>query len=205
MMIAHHVERCIERWGGTADLYEPISTFLDSTKLYLSDWRHRILLHSTLGVMWVEELFPKIITHKNIKAEGGGYSVSARTVAEQHILEDLGLVPTAKWMLRELPSYKLTNVSLHHLLTEEELRLIYKIRLLTYDKAYIYFSNLGVDLFTQKFGYARVDRYSKAFMTLTDRDKLLRVEDVLETLPINKWLGGLNSKQIKGVQRLCIK
>jgi hypothetical protein len=100
MMIAHHVERCIVRWGGTPNDYEAVNTFIDSSKLYLSDWRHRVLLHSTLGVMLVEELFPKLIPVRN-KRNLIKY-INTRTIAEQHIVEDLAFFGRKPTLYRQV-------------------------------------------------------------------------------------------------------
>ena len=48
--ILFHAKSSAQKWGGTPDDYVPIHKFLDQSKLYLADWHHRALLHSTFGV-----------------------------------------------------------------------------------------------------------------------------------------------------------
>lgn len=197
MEIAHHVERCLVRWGGSVEDYEDINTFIDSSKLYLSDWRHRVLLHSTLGVFFVEELFPRVFYNQS------GKLVTARTVAEKHILEDLGIIPTPAWVLRELPSKRL-GIKLCELsfLTAPELRLIQKIELLAKNKSYLYYTDLGLDIFTKRFGLDRFDCFKQAFNVITKSSQIISVEEILVKLPTPRWLAGLNANQIKGINNV---
>lgn len=77
--------------------YLPIHKFLDQSKLYVGDNRHRCLLHNTLGVALCEQFFGEVFTRAD------GQKVSTRSVAEQHILEDLGCIPTPADFMREMP------------------------------------------------------------------------------------------------------
>lgn len=87
------------KWGGTPEDYLPIEEFIDSSKQVFGDARHRALYHHTLGVFLCERVFGKVLviekpikgTH-HVKME----SVPVRLIAERHIIEDLGWLPSPK-------------------------------------------------------------------------------------------------------------
>ena len=88
-----HARRSVTLLGGTLEDYLPIHQFLESSRLHLPDARHRVLLHTTLGVQTVEEVFGLELAS----------SVSTRLVAETHIRADLGFIPTVEEALDSLP------------------------------------------------------------------------------------------------------
>jgi len=55
--VQFHSESSSVRFGGIATDYLRIHKFLDQSKLYLADWRHRALLHTTFGVALCEQFF----------------------------------------------------------------------------------------------------------------------------------------------------
>lgn len=88
-----HALSSAEKWGGTYWDYMPIHRFLDSSKLHFDDFRHRAVLHSTFGIQLCEQFFGDTITNND------GKQVEVRYIAQKHIQEDLGFVPTLKdWM-----------------------------------------------------------------------------------------------------------
>jgi len=93
-----HSKSSAARFGGTADDYLHIHTVMDSSKLFLADWRHRALLHNTFGIHVFEQLMGSSFRRKS-----DGIDVCTRTVITQHIMEDLGAVPTPGEFLREMP------------------------------------------------------------------------------------------------------
>ncbi len=102
--ILFHARSSAQRWGGTPDDYVPIHKFLDQSKLYLADWRHRALLHSTFGVALCEQFFGDLY-----RRPSDGEAVSTRAIAERHILEDLNAIPTPAEFLREMPLRRWMN------------------------------------------------------------------------------------------------
>lgn len=71
----------------------PIHDFLDSSKAHVADMRHRMLLHSSFGIYIVEQVFGAYFTNSS------GIVVNTRDVAEQHVIEDLGHIPSVdRWM-----------------------------------------------------------------------------------------------------------
>lgn len=91
-----HAKSSARRYGGTPEDYLPIHDFIDSSKAHCADHRHRAIFHSSFGVFIVERVFGT--TLKN--SEGKEYSV--RDVAEDHVLEDLGKIPTVMDYLQHM-------------------------------------------------------------------------------------------------------
>ncbi|MDE1905143.1 MAG: hypothetical protein KGH75_01650 [Rhodospirillales bacterium] len=89
----HHAVSSAKRFGGSAEDYQPIHDWLDGSKLIIADFRHRALRHHAEGCFAAEALFGTTITN------GAGKTVPVRLIAEQHILEDLGRIPSfADWV-----------------------------------------------------------------------------------------------------------
>jgi len=93
-----HAESSAIRFGGIAEDYLRIHKFLDQSKLYIPDWRHRCLLHNNFGIALCEQFFGDLHTRASDQTK-----VCTRTVVEQHILEDLRCIPTVEIMLHEMP------------------------------------------------------------------------------------------------------
>ncbi len=92
-----HAKVSVKRWGGRVEDYLPIHEFIDSSKIAMPDVRHRAILHSSFGCYMAERLFGTYITN------AAGKDVSVRDIAEEHIQEDLGFIPTIENWLEELP------------------------------------------------------------------------------------------------------
>lgn len=93
-----HAESSATRFGGRAEDFLPIHKFLDQSKLYIPDWRHRCLLHNNFGIALCEQFFGDFYTRPS-----DGINACTRAVAEQHVLEDLRCIPTVEIMLHEMP------------------------------------------------------------------------------------------------------
>lgn len=93
-----HSESSARLFGGEPEDYLHVHTVMDSSKLFLADWRHRALLHNTFGIHIFEQLMGV-----TFKRKSDGVSVCTRTILGQHIMEDLGAIPTAGEFLREMP------------------------------------------------------------------------------------------------------
>jgi len=91
-----HCKGSVKRYGGIPEDYEDIHNFMDSSKIALADIRHRAILHSSFGVFIAEQVFGKTRTNTSGKV----YSV--RDVAEDHVIEDLGRIPTMEHWLRNM-------------------------------------------------------------------------------------------------------
>ena len=103
-----HSKNSVKRWGGDESDFQAIHDFIDQSKSHFPDVRHRALLHSSFGLYIVGEAFghlevignsivkrPYIITQDNVK-------VSVKDIAEHHILEDLGRIPTVQDYLQNM-------------------------------------------------------------------------------------------------------
>lgn len=96
----YHAVSAAHKYGGRPEDYLPIEEFIDSSKKTFGDYRHRAMYHHTLGVYLCEDLFGKTITiQKNKKA----IQVPVRLIAERHIVEDLGFLPSPEHYLKHIP------------------------------------------------------------------------------------------------------
>ena len=91
-----HSRNSITRFGGKTSDYQRIHDFIDSSKAHFPDMRHRALLHSSFGIYLCEQVFG--ITFIN----SDGREISVRDVAERHVLEDLGRIPTVQDYLNNM-------------------------------------------------------------------------------------------------------
>lgn len=88
-----HAKSSAKKYGGRPEEYLDIHQFMDSSKASIADVRHRALLHSSFGCFIVEQLFG--IVRKN----SIGKEYSPRDIAEDHCMEDLGMIPSVeKWL-----------------------------------------------------------------------------------------------------------
>ena len=85
-----------KKYGGSPDDYADIDDFIDSTKQAVADVRHRAILHSAFGCFLVEKVFGRT----RINSEGREYS--PRDIAEDHIQQDLGFIPTMEQYLNNM-------------------------------------------------------------------------------------------------------
>jgi hypothetical protein len=92
-----HAERSAKKWGGTPDEYLELHQFFDQTKAHVPDNRHRLILHNSFGIYLAEQVFGLRIVNSD------GKRVFVRDVGVQHILEDLGNVPTLAQCLEGIP------------------------------------------------------------------------------------------------------
>ena len=89
----HHALKSVKKFGGCVEDYLGIHNWFDATKAHYGDFRHRALRHHTLGIFECEEKFG--VTIENLD----GKTVPVRLVAEQHVNDDCGFVPTvADWL-----------------------------------------------------------------------------------------------------------
>jgi hypothetical protein len=91
-----HAESSAKKFGGKPEDYLAIHNWLDESKAFFPDFRHRALRHHSEGVFVAEWMFGICITTSN------GTKVPVRCVAEQHIQEDLGRIPTVQDWLAEI-------------------------------------------------------------------------------------------------------
>lgn len=92
-----HAANSVKRYGGKIDDYIAIHDWFDSTKSAYADTRHRAILHNSFGIYLAEQLFGHIILNSD------GKTVHVRNVAEDHVVEDCGFIPTLENWLDEMP------------------------------------------------------------------------------------------------------
>lgn len=89
----HHAVSSARKWGGVPEDYLPVHDWMDGSKVILADFRHRALRHHAEGCWMAETIFGITITNSN------GHVVPVRMIAERHIVEDLGRIPSfADWV-----------------------------------------------------------------------------------------------------------
>lgn len=92
-----HARNSAKKWGGKPEDYQELHDFFDSSKSCLPDVRHRAILHSAFGIFMLERVFGTYITNSS------GRQVSVRDIGEDHVIEDLGFIPTVERWLKNLP------------------------------------------------------------------------------------------------------
>lgn len=104
----YHSLSSAKRFGGKPDDYIELHSWLDESKAFLSDFRHRAARHHTEGIFICEKLFGVTLTNSD------GKQIPVRLVAEQHVQEDLGWIPTlADWLRCIQPEPWMTKVAVH--------------------------------------------------------------------------------------------
>jgi hypothetical protein len=91
-----HAHISAKKFGGKPSDYQSIHDFIDSTKAHHADVRHRALLHSSWGCFLVEKVFGITMVNSD------GREFSTRDIAEQHILDDLGSIPSVSHWLNNM-------------------------------------------------------------------------------------------------------
>jgi len=96
-----HARISAKKFGGVPEDYIEIHDWFDSSKAHVPDARHRNALHHSFGIYLCEQVFGEIIQMPDGKFKrtpyitiSTGKQVSVRDFAEQHVLDDLGHIPT---------------------------------------------------------------------------------------------------------------
>jgi hypothetical protein len=93
-----HAESSAKRWGGKPEDYIAVHEKMDSTKMGHAEVTHRAVFHSAFGIYVIEDIFGRLLTNSD------GKNVFVRDIAEQHVLEDLGFIPSLSNWLKEMPA-----------------------------------------------------------------------------------------------------
>ncbi|WP_374191324.1 DUF6915 family protein [Streptomyces argyrophylli] len=96
----HHAVSAARKWGGEPELYLPIEEFIDSSKAILGDVRHRAIYHHTEGVWLVQRIFGVTL---DVPKGNRIVKVPTRLIAERHIQEDLGWLPSPADYIKGMP------------------------------------------------------------------------------------------------------
>jgi hypothetical protein len=92
----HHALSSVKRWGGSVEDYHPIHRWFDETKRHFGDFRHRALRHHAEGIFECERVFGPTLVNS------AGRVIPVRWVAEQHVNEDCGRIPTVGDWLKQI-------------------------------------------------------------------------------------------------------
>lgn len=83
-----HARNNVRKWGGKPEDYVDIHEFLDGPKQVHATMKFRAVLHHAYGIFLVEKFFGRELVNSD------GKRVSVRDVAEAHVIEDLGRIPS---------------------------------------------------------------------------------------------------------------
>lgn len=87
-----HAQASARHFGGEPEDYLPIHEWIDQFKDTVGDVSHRQYLHNTKGPWLAQEVFGRTITNSD------GKQILVRDICENHIVEDLGWLPSpADW------------------------------------------------------------------------------------------------------------
>lgn len=92
-----HALSSVKRYGGTVDDYLPIHNLMDSSKAVIADNRHRALTHNSwfIGTI-LERIFGTYFSNSD------GRAISTRTIGEEHVMEDMKVIPSGQDYLAEM-------------------------------------------------------------------------------------------------------
>lgn len=114
----YHAQSAARHWGGDPADYLPIEEFIDGSKESFGDVRHRALYHHTQGVWLCQKVFGTTIT---VKRRHGEIQVPVREIAERHIVEDLGRIPSPGDWLNNMNIQAWMGGKRHRFIGREEL------------------------------------------------------------------------------------
>jgi hypothetical protein len=104
----HHAQSSVKKFGGEVDDYLEIHQWFDGSKEHMADFRHRALRHHSVGIFEAEREFGIVITNSD------GRQVPVRFIGEQHVIEDLGRIPTlSEWLGHIQPESWMFGVQRH--------------------------------------------------------------------------------------------
>lgn len=95
-----HAKNSVRKWGGKPEDYLAVHDLIDRPKSAFPDMRHRAIMHHSFGIYVCETALGHNLTNSD------GALVSVRDVAELHVLEDMGRIPTLGDYLDGMPFYE---------------------------------------------------------------------------------------------------
>ncbi len=98
----NHAQSAARKWGGTPEDYIQIEEFIDSSKQVIGDVRHRSIYHHTTGVWLCQQVFGRTISVPKQNGHGT-VDIPVRLIAERHVIEDLGWLPSPADYLSGMP------------------------------------------------------------------------------------------------------
>lgn len=89
----YHAQTAAKKFGGNPEDYIEIESFIDGSKRIIGDVRHRSMYHHTEGIFLCERIFGTTIT---VDKADRPREVPVRLIAELHVMQDLGWIPSPK-------------------------------------------------------------------------------------------------------------
>jgi hypothetical protein len=96
-----HARNSARKHGGIWEEYLKFHEWLDQTKSHIADMRHRAVLHNSFGIYLLAEVFGGHFKNSD------GHIISVRDIGEDHVLEDLGSIPSLSDCLKTMPLEKM--------------------------------------------------------------------------------------------------
>jgi hypothetical protein len=97
----YHACSSVRLFGGCPNDYLFLHNFFDQTKVCVPTSLHRLLLHNTFGIDLCCQ-----IHGEHFQRSSDQITIQTRTIAEQHVSEDFGFLPTLQDCLRSHPLSK---------------------------------------------------------------------------------------------------
>lgn len=100
-----HAQLSVKKYGGLEKDYQHIHDFFDQTKAHHADMRHRAILHNSWGIFLCEQIFGTTIINSD------GKEISIRDIGEDHVIQDLGRIPSLDEMISLIPITEIGKLS----------------------------------------------------------------------------------------------
>lgn len=99
----HHALSSAKKFGGCWEDNIDIHMWFDETKQYTGDWTHRALRHHSAGVEWCIKEHGDTVRYYTTCDDFK--DIPVKLIAEQHIIEDCGFIPTPQDWLKCLVAH----------------------------------------------------------------------------------------------------
>jgi hypothetical protein len=93
----YHALASASEWGGIPTDYLPVHQWFDRSKEFLAGFRHRALRHHAEGIETAGRVFGTHIINAD------GETVSVKDLGRQHVLDDLGRIPSMREWFTSVP------------------------------------------------------------------------------------------------------
>jgi hypothetical protein len=103
MMPDEHCSADARKWGGTIEDYRALHEFIDETRQWFDDSRHRAVHHHAMGCFTAEKVFGVVIPL------AGKRPIPTRWVVEAHISRELGQIPSLQDWVAPIKAEKWMN------------------------------------------------------------------------------------------------
>lgn len=188
MNILKHSELSVVKFGGKIEDYFEIHKFIDSSKLFFFNIKHRSVLHHTFGVELCIRIFDDTLVNSD------GQVVLVRDIAIEHIKEDLnGRIPTLREWFENNP-FLIDPIEEVEIIKDLELRNFILSPFLNSgikSSFILTYSDFGVSLVERIFGT------DKALLLRNHVDKKYNIKSILKEFKFsNRWQYTPDMKQI---------